>query len=177
MNRQDLSKFSRSFPYLLLLLILVFNFAIRWHLRDMPLERDEGEYAYAGQLILQGVPPYELAYNMKFPGVYFAYAALMATFGQSAAGIHIGIILITSLTAILIFFIGRELLGNLGGLLASAIFVCLSALPKAAGLAGHATHFVSLFVCAGLLALLIARKKNSTIGWLVSGTAFGVAIL
>jgi 4-amino-4-deoxy-L-arabinose transferase-like glycosyltransferase len=177
MNRQDLSKFSRSFPYLLLLLALVFNFAIRWHLRDMPLERDEGEYAYAGQLILQGVPPYELAYNMKFPGVYFAYAALMATFGQSAAGIHIGIILTTSITGILIFFIGRELLGNLGGLLASAIFVCLSALPKAAGLAGHATHFVSLFVCAGLLALLIARKKNSTTGWLVSGTAFGVAIL
>ena len=24
----------------------------------MPLERDEGEYAYAGQLILQGIPPY-----------------------------------------------------------------------------------------------------------------------
>ena len=84
MNRQDLSKFSRSFTYLLLLFVLVFNFAIRWHLRDMPLERDEGEYAYAGQLILQGVPPYELAYNMKFPGVYFAYAALMAVFGQPA---------------------------------------------------------------------------------------------
>jgi hypothetical protein len=179
MNESAPSQFvrSRSFIYLLLFLVLIFNFAIRWHLRDMPLERDEGEYAYAGQLILQGVPPYELAYNMKFPGVYFAYAALMAVFGQSAAGIHIGILLITSITAILIFFIGRELLGDAGGLLASATFVCLSALPKAAALAGHATHFVSLFVCTGLLILLLARKKNSSLWWLLSGISFGVAIL
>ena len=34
--------------------------AIRIRLLGIPLERDEGEYAYAGQLILQGVPPYKL---------------------------------------------------------------------------------------------------------------------
>ncbi|MEI8358775.1 MAG: hypothetical protein WCH13_09845, partial [Deltaproteobacteria bacterium] len=32
--------------------------AIRWHLLDVPLERDEGEYAYAGRLLLEGVPPF-----------------------------------------------------------------------------------------------------------------------
>ena len=48
--------------------------AIRIRLLGIPLERDEGEYAYAGQLILQGIPPYKLAYNMKFPGTYAAYA-------------------------------------------------------------------------------------------------------
>jgi len=46
------------------------------------VERDEGEYADAGQLILQGVPPYTLAYNMKFSGTYAAYAVIMAIFGQ-----------------------------------------------------------------------------------------------
>ena len=30
----------------------------RLRLLAFPLERDEGEYAYAGQLILQGIPPY-----------------------------------------------------------------------------------------------------------------------
>ena len=48
--------------------------AIRIRLLGIPLERDEGEYAYAGQLILQGIPPYKLVYNMKFPGTYAAYA-------------------------------------------------------------------------------------------------------
>ncbi|HXC34717.1 MAG TPA: glycosyltransferase family 39 protein [Candidatus Acidoferrales bacterium] len=160
-----------------LALALAFNFAIRWHLRDMPLERDEGEYAYSGQLILQGILPYKLAFNMKFPGVYFMYAFLMAIFGQSAAGIHIGIFLVTSITALFIFFIGRELLSETGALIAAIIYICLAALPKAAGLAGHATHFVSLFVCAGIAALLIARRRNSCIWWFVSGMAFGLAIL
>ena len=31
--------------------------AIRIRLLGIPLERDEGEYAYAGQLMLLGIPP------------------------------------------------------------------------------------------------------------------------
>jgi hypothetical protein len=160
-----------------LFLALAFNLVVRWHLRNMPLERDEGEYAYAGQLILQGILPYKLAFNMKFPGVYFMYALIMAIFGQSAAGIHIGIFVVTSLTALLIFFIGRELLSDSGALVATVIYICLAALPRAAGLAGHATHFVSLFVCAGVSAMLMARRRNSLAWWFLSGIAFGLAIL
>ncbi len=51
--------------------------AVRIRLLGIPLERDEGEYAYAGQLLLQGIPPYKLAYSMKFPGTYVAYAITM----------------------------------------------------------------------------------------------------
>src|SRR5712691_1623430 len=61
----------------------------RIRLLGLPLERDEGEYAYTGQLILHGVPPYRLAYSMKFPGTAGVYALLMLVFGQSTTGIHI----------------------------------------------------------------------------------------
>ena len=44
--------------------------AIRLRLLDVPLDRDEGEYAYFGQLLLEGVPPYAAAYNLKAPGIY-----------------------------------------------------------------------------------------------------------
>ena len=57
--------------------------AIRIGPLGIPLERDEGEYAYAGQLILQGIPPYKLAYNVKFPGNYAAYGAIMSILGQT----------------------------------------------------------------------------------------------
>ena len=53
---------------LLLFGALLFVAYVRPRLVDVPLERDEGEYAYTGQLILEGIPPYQLAYNMKFRG-------------------------------------------------------------------------------------------------------------
>ena len=56
-------------PWLALALVVLASLAIRVRLLDVPLERDEGEYAYVAQLILEGVPPYQQAYTMKFPGV------------------------------------------------------------------------------------------------------------
>src|SRR5256885_2472029 len=75
--------------YALLTLILLLTCAIRIHLRNIPLERDEGEYAYAGQLMLQGMPPYKLAYNMKLPGTYAAYALIMAGFWLQHNGVRL----------------------------------------------------------------------------------------
>ena len=63
--------------------VILFFALIRFHLRECPLERDEGEYAYAGQLMLQGIPPYQLAYSMKLPGTFAAYAVILAIFGQT----------------------------------------------------------------------------------------------
>jgi hypothetical protein len=179
MNRRNLGTLfsARALIWLMLLLVLLLNFVIRWRLRDMPLERDEGEYAYAGQLILQGIPPYQLAWNMKFPGAYFAYAALMSVFGESPQGIHLGLMAVTSASIILIFLIGSELMSAAGGLLAATFFTGLSALPFAYGLAGHATHFVVLFVCLATYALLRMEKHRPLLWAAVSGLAFGSAIL
>ena len=73
----------RALSVAILAAILIAAALIRLRLAGAPLERDEGEYAYAGQLVLQGVPPYQLAYNMKFPGTYYTYSVLLALFGQS----------------------------------------------------------------------------------------------
>src|SRR5947207_13049017 len=83
-----------------LVAVIIFGLviAIRIRLLGVPLERDEGEYAYDGQLILQGVPPYTLAYNMKLPGTYAAYAGIMSVFGQTMTGIHFGRLIVTLAT-------------------------------------------------------------------------------
>ena len=59
-----------SWAFLAVLAVLAFVVFVRLRLAGVPLERDEGEYAYAGRLILEGIPPYSIAYNMKFPGTY-----------------------------------------------------------------------------------------------------------
>src|SRR5215510_13250286 len=135
-------------------IVLTVVTAIRIRLLGIPLERDEGEYAYAGQLILQGIPPYKLAYNMKFPGTYVAYAVIMAMFGQTIVGIHIGLLLVNAATIALVFLIGRRLINSTAGIAAAAAYAVLSVSPSVLGLAAHATNFVMLPVLAGTLLLL-----------------------
>jgi hypothetical protein len=149
----------RHRAWLIVGITILLVFAIRVRLRQMPLERDEGEYAYAGQLMLHGVPPYKEAYNMKLPGTYVAYALIMAIFGQSASGIHIGIALINAASIVLIFLIGRKILDEPAGVAAAISYALLSTSPSVLGLAGHATHFIVLPTLAGTLLLLCARER------------------
>jgi 4-amino-4-deoxy-L-arabinose transferase-like glycosyltransferase len=128
--------------------------AIRIRLLGIPLERDEGEYAYAGQLTLQGIPPYKLAYNMKFPGTYAAYALIMAMFGQTIVGIHLGLLLVNAATISLIFLLGRRLINSIAGIAAAMTYAVLSISPSVFGFAAHATHFVMLPVLGGTLLLV-----------------------
>jgi hypothetical protein len=51
--------------WILLAVVIAVVVFIRIHFLAIPLERGEGEYAYAGQLMLQGIPPYRLVYNLR----------------------------------------------------------------------------------------------------------------
>src|SRR4029077_18119549 len=113
--------------------------------------------------MLQGVPPYRLAYSMKFPGTSVAYALLMAIFGQSTAGVHLGLILVNLITVGLVFFLGRSLFGEVAGLVSGAAFSVLSLMPHTLGNAAHATHFVTLFGVSGLLLLVRAQDGKSAV--------------
>jgi hypothetical protein len=158
---------------LAVLLVIV----VRVRLLRIPLERDEGEYAYAGQLLLEGIPPYKLAYNMKMPGTYACYAAIMAVFGQTTAGIHFGFLLVNLGTLTLLFLIARRLLDFPHAIVASVSYALLSMCPGVLGLEGHATHLVVLAALGGLLLLLKARESRR--GWTFgcSGMAFGLSFV
>src|SRR5271168_4663019 len=168
----------RSLPYYLpLLLVIVFFSLIRWHFRYIPLERDEGEYAYAGQLMLHGIPPYTLIYSMKLPGTFAAYAAILLLFGQTAKGVHLGLLAVNAVTTFLVFLLGKRLFGPLAGLVAGSSYAVLSTSPTVIGFAGHATHFVVLFAVGGVLLLLRAAESRRTWLYFLSGLFLGLAFL
>jgi hypothetical protein len=48
--------------------------ALRWNTLDLPLVRDEGEYAYAAQLLRNGRLPYEDSFLQKPPMAVYTYA-------------------------------------------------------------------------------------------------------
>ena len=170
-------KFARVVIWVLFGVIVATVVFARIRLAGLPLERDEGEYAYTGRLLLEGIPPYTLAYSMKFPGTSVAYAVLMSIFGDSVNGIHLGLILVNLLTIGLILLLGRELLGELGGVASAAAYSVVSLMPNVLGLAAHATHFVVLFVAAGTFVLLRALDRPSNRLIAASGCLFGLALL
>lgn len=140
--------------------IVLLSGAMRYGLLDIPLERDEGEYAYAGQLILQGFLPYQDLYSMKLPGIYAAYAVIMFLFGQTHTGIHTGLLLINAATIFLIFLLARRLIDPLAGLMAAASFAVLSVSQSVQGVFANAEHFVILPAVSGILVLLRAMDEN-----------------
>src|SRR6266496_3204731 len=151
---------SRHRVWIILGLTLLLVLAVRVRLREMPLERDEGEYAYAGQLILDGVAPYAGAYTMKLPGTAAAYALIMAVLGQNAAAIHLGLAAVNLASIVLIFLLGRKLVDDACGVGAAVAFALLTLSPQVLGLAAHATHFVALFALAGTLVLIRALESR-----------------
>jgi hypothetical protein len=136
--------------------------------------------------MLQGEPPYKEVYNMKLPGTYAAYALIMAVFGQTASGIHVGLMLVNLASIVLMFLIGRRLLDDTTGIVATIIFALMSLSPSVLGLAGHATQFVVLPALGGIL-LLIKKIQNAQLkpenskfkelGFFMAGLLFGIALL
>ncbi|MBV9624431.1 MAG: glycosyltransferase family 39 protein, partial [Acidobacteria bacterium] len=172
---------SRSYPNWIacatLVMVLATTIIVRLRLRDMPLERDEGEYAYIGQLMLEHVAPYKLAYSMKLPGIYAAYAAILAVFGQTPRAVHEGLLVVNLATVWLIGLLGGRLFGRLAGVVAAAAYGLLSLSPSMLGFAAHATHFVVLPTAAALLIVLKLGEQQKTSLLVFCGLLLGTAFL
>ncbi|MBW7956576.1 MAG: glycosyltransferase family 39 protein [Deltaproteobacteria bacterium] len=150
---------------------------IRSHLLDVPLERDEGEYAYAAQLLLKGIPPYEFMHSLKLPGVFTAYALIMLAFGQTAAGIHLGLLAVNFLSVVLMYLLSRKFLPPVPSALSASFFAVLSLSSSFLGLSANTEHFVVFFVIGGLLFLFRSVESRKTLLFFLCGLFFGFAFL
>lgn len=166
-----------SSPLIMLGVIILGISLIRVRLLSFPLERDEGEYAYFAQLILQGIPPYSMAYNLKLPGTYYSYALIMAAFGQSSEGIHLGLLLLSVGSMLLVFVISKRLFNEFVGLAATAVFGLVSISPTLLGQAAHANHFVTFYMLAGFHMMLLATEKGRLTYSFAAGIFMGLAFL
>jgi hypothetical protein len=171
-------KNQRNFlPWLVVAIVIAIFVGLRLRFLDVPLERDEGEYAYAGQLILEGIPPYSQVYNMKMPGIYAAYALIMAVFGQTYPAIHFGLLVINAITILLIFLLTKYLIDSFTAVFATAAFAVLSLSQSVQGIFANAEHFVILFVVAGILLLVLAVDRKSLVLLLTASILLGIGFL
>ncbi len=167
------------FIYFLLGITILIVLIARLHLLPFPFERDEGEYAYVGKLILDGHPPYTLAYNMKLPGTYYMYALIMGIFGKSIVGVHLGLTCITLASMVLVFLISVNFVSKIGAVISTATFGILGTSWTLFAQAAHATHFVTFFALIGIYVLLQLYKsdKNKLLKYLLAGFFFSLAFI
>ncbi len=165
-----------------LLLALALVTAVRLHRLDLPLERDEGEYAYGAQLILDRSFSYETLHTMKLPGVHASCALFLAAFGETPQAIRAGLLLVNAASLILVFLLARRLFDPLTALAAGASFGVLSMDRSVLGLFAHPEQFAILPALAGTLLLVRARDARPAPAsprarCLCSGAHFGLAIV
>jgi 4-amino-4-deoxy-L-arabinose transferase-like glycosyltransferase len=148
---------------------------LRLRFLDLPLERDEGAHAVIAQQMLAGLPPYANFHDMRFPGIYVAYAAAMGIFGATHTGIHAALLAVNAISCALLFALGRSLAGVRIGLAAAAAFAVLSIAPVFQGLWANNEHFVLPPALAGLWLLLAALEAGGPARFFAAGVLLGAA--
>src|SRR5256886_1770450 len=170
--------------WILTALIMVGAAALRLPLLDVPLDRDEGEYAYVARLLLDRIPPFADAHNMKMPGIYAVYSVLLTVFGSTHTAIHLGLLFANALSIALVFQWRRAVV-----LLAAAMMPAAALVAVMAALGLHRTFWFwtvqyafayasALPLSAGVLVLMSRLEELLAPTWplWVLAAAGGVAL-
>jgi 4-amino-4-deoxy-L-arabinose transferase-like glycosyltransferase len=164
-------------PLILLLVVLAVLAALRATIASMPLDRDEGEYAYIAQRWLAGVPPYKESFDQKPPGTFAFYALTFVTLGTSTEAIHWAGQLYTFGTLGCLFLIGRKLGDAWVGVLA-ALYGGFAAVE--CSLEGNALNTETVMILpltAAFLVTLHAVETGRASWQLAAGALSSVAVL
>lgn len=157
-------------------LVLVIAF-IRFKLLDTPLERDEGDYAYHGQMILDGVSLNDELIRKRFPVIFYLYAFILGIFGQTAKGVHTGLMLLNLGTIYMGFRLFRKILNPVLGMVSTIALAFLILTPLIDGFSANREHFVIASVLGGMLLMMHAQKTHRDLMYYLTGFLFGFAFV
>jgi 4-amino-4-deoxy-L-arabinose transferase-like glycosyltransferase len=149
--------------------------ALRAPFLSLPLERDEGEYAYVAWRMLEGEVPYRDAFDQKPPGVFLAYLGAFSLLGRSTEAIHLFAHLWNAGTAALLFLLLRRLAGGLAAALGVFVFAVVSTDASVGATAANTEVFMLLPMVASLLCLERAVAEERAGWWLACGALAAVA--
>jgi len=165
----------RTAELALLVAAVVLFGALRLPYLDVPLERDEGEYAYIAQRILVGDVPYRDAFDQKPPGVFAAYLAAFGLFGESVRGIHAFLGLWSLGTAAALYGVMRRLSGGLAAATAALLFAIASTDPRVVATAANTELFMLLPLVLSTWVMLVALERDRLLPWVGCGALVAAA--
>ena len=151
--------------------------ALQWNWFAMPLERDEGEYAYSAWLLRTGKGvPYKDSFLQKPPMIVYTYGLVEALAPKSdKVGFRVAGFLAALVTAGLVWFLGEREFGGRAGLWGAWLWViCLQQLMFSP-VAANVEKFMVVPMIGAMA--LVGWKEKRWWRWGLAGVAAGVAVL
>ena len=180
--------FGRQTIFLIAALLLI-TAAARIPLLSVPLERDEGEYAYIAWRLGHNELPYRDWIDQKPPAIFWVYRAALSLPLDPVRALHFAALLFSATSVCAVFFLARRGVKQFWAFVAAALFALLSADPLAEGMAANTEIFMllplilsqifffkalnqsrrtmSIFVCGALIGLAIAFKQVAAVNWIL----------
>ena len=148
---------------------------VRIKLLAVPLERDEGSFAYIGHWLFNGRELYTHMLDSKLPGLYIYYAFFTSIFGYNATGVHVGLLVANLASAVCFFFFLKDVFNKLIATMATTIFLWMVISPSVVGFASHATQLLTPFVMGGFLLFWRGLTRDKVLFFFLDGLCIGVA--
>jgi hypothetical protein len=174
-NPNSSSLTTRNYRLLWIGICLVY-ILIRLNTVSIPLDRDEGIFGYAGQVILNHGLPYIDVFDQKPPGIFFINAFALLFVPPTATGIHIFLHAYNFLTLIILFLLAKTYTESYtAGLWVAFIYAVFSSSPAVQGFTASTEMFLLLPLSMSLLFAVLAVQKRSIFYSLASGICGALA--
>jgi len=150
-------------------------FITRFKLLAIPLERDEGSFAYIGHWLFRGKELYIDMLDSKLPGLYTYYGFFTTLFGYDASGVHMGLLVANVVSGICFYVLLKEIFNRYIAGIATSLFLWMIVSPNIFGFAAHATQLLLPFILGGFLLFWKGIQKNKLYLFFLSGLLIGLA--
>jgi 4-amino-4-deoxy-L-arabinose transferase-like glycosyltransferase len=162
---------------LLAISLLVIVAAVRAPLLPIPLERDEGEYAYIAWRLGHNELPYRDWVDQKPPAVFYVYQFALSLPFEPIRAIHFVALLFSAASVCALFFLALRFMDGFWAWVAAALFGLLSADPLVQGTAANTELFMLCPLILSQIAFVsVASRKDRNILFIVlAGALTGIA--
>ena len=151
---------------------------LRWNNCAVPLTRDEGEYAYSAQLLVQGVAPYQHAFIQKPPAIIYSYAFSSLLLPDVFWSPRLLAYVFVAAATLLLGFIARLELGEGFALPAMWLATPMFLLPGLELFDANAETFMLLPLIGTVTIYCYSRQQgNKNIHWLGAGFLAAATLL
>lgn len=178
----------KRYKFIALGLLLVLTVMIRLPILMEPWGADQAGFGFIARGILEGKAPYKDMYSLTGYGVFFTFALFFKLFGMTMVSAHIGHLLVSLITVILVFLFTHFLLGRKEALIAALCYTLFSNGLAFSGFgyenkSAWGTYwylsqrevFMAPLMLGAIFLIILGERKKKIVLYFLSGLLIGLA--